>query len=515
VAEGVVNLGSFQLDLGRRQLLRDQEPVRLGSRALDILCVLASAAGALVSKDELMEQVWPGRIVEENNIEVHVSALRKALDDGSAEPGAIVTVPGRGYRLVAREEPVGPSVTDASGPSLPLPDKPSIAVLPFQNMSGDPHQEYFADGMVEEIITALSRVPWLFVIARNSSFTYKGKAVDVKLIGRELGVRYVLEGSIRKGGNRVRITAQLIDAETGAHIWGDRFDGPSEDVFDLQDRIASGVAGAIEPALRRAEIQRSVGRPTKDMTAYDWYLRAIPDCRTHSVEGQHRALKKLNRAIDRDPDFGPALALAAYCHFLSVFFGGSDEPSSSAAQAIAYARRALAAAVDNPDVLPHCALVLAYFGEDISAMIALCDRALALNPSFALGWQISGVLRRWAGEPDIGIEHVGHSMRLSPRTRVGTPFFAIGQAHFLARRYEEAVEKLLLAIQDNPGYPEPHRTLAACYAHMGRLEDARRIVAQLRAITPVVIPDASYLRNAEQRELYLSGLRLAAGEDSE
>jgi len=229
MVEGEISFGRFRLNLARRELRRDNAPVRLGRRALDILCVLASAGGAVVSKDELMAQVWAGVVVEENNLQVHISALRKALEGDSNEESWIVTVPGRGYRLLRSREP--PAAADpAPGRSLPAPDKPSIAVLPFLNLSG------------EEIITALSHIRWLFVIARNSSFTYKAQASDVKRVGRELGVRYVLEGSVRKSGNRVRITAQLIDAETGGHLWADHFEGRLEDVFDLQDKVASGVA---------------------------------------------------------------------------------------------------------------------------------------------------------------------------------------------------------------------------------------------------------------------------------
>jgi TolB-like protein len=240
---GEISFGRFRLNLARRELRRDDTPVRLGSRALDILCVLASAGGAVVTKDELMARVWAGVVVGENNIQVHISALRKALEEDGNGESWIVTVAGRGYRLLRPREP---PAADDPGParSLPVPDKPSLAVLPFLNLSGDPEQEYFADGMVEEITTALSRIRWLFVIARNSTFTYKGRAVDVKQIGRELGVRYVLEGSVRRGGNRVRITAQLIDAETGAHLWADRFDGSLEDVFDLQEKVAVSVAAS-------------------------------------------------------------------------------------------------------------------------------------------------------------------------------------------------------------------------------------------------------------------------------
>jgi adenylate cyclase len=392
---------------------------------------------------------------------------------------------------------------------LALPDKPSIAVLPFANMSGDPEQKYFADGMVEEIITALSRIKWLFVIARNSSFTYKNQTVDAKQVGRELGVRYVLEGSVRRAGQRVRITAQLIDALGGAHLWADRFDGPLEDVFELQDKVASSVAGVIEPALQAAETARSAGRPTTDLTAYDLYLRAYAMVMA-SVKEIPDALRLLDQAIERDPRYGPALAWSAFCHFRLCQDGWSEDPEADSRKGADLARRALKVAGDDPATLADAALALAYFGKDIGAMIALVDRALALNPSYARGWNNSGTLRVWAGQPDCAIEHVENSLRLSPRARVGAAFTVIGTAHFLSRRFDEAVPKLLLAIQED--YPSTYRVLAACYAQMGRLDEAQQVVTRLRAITPVVVPDISYLRNAEHRELYLSGLRLAVGE---
>jgi adenylate cyclase len=391
------------------------------------------------------------------------------------------------------------------------PDKPSIVVLPFQNMSGDPEQEYFADGMVEEIITALSRIRWLFVIARNSSFSYKGRAPDVKRVGRELGVRYVLEGSVRKAGGRLRIAAQLIDGVNGAHLWADHFDGSLEDVFDLQDKVASSVAGVIEPALQAAETARSVARPTDDLTAYDLYLRAYAMALSSAARFAE-ALRLLELAIDRDPRYGPALAWAAFCCNRLVIDGRSEDPAAHRLKGIDFARRALEVAGDDPAILANAAYAMAYFGEDIGAMIALVDRALVLNPSFARGWHISGVLRVYAGQPDIAIEHAEISLRLSPRARVGWALFTIGAAHFYARRFNEAVPKLLLAMQEDPSLPNPYRYLAACYAHMGRLDEAREIFEQLQAVTAVAIPDLAYLRNAEHRELYLSGLRLAAGE---
>jgi TolB-like protein/class 3 adenylate cyclase len=395
--------------------------------------------------------------------------------------------------------------------ALPLPDKPSIAVLPFANMSGDPEQEYFADGMVEEIITALSRIRWLFVIARNSSFTYKGKAVDAKQVGRELGVRYVLEGSVRKASGRVRITAQLIDTVSGTHLWADRFDGSLRDVFDLQDEVASSVAGVIEPRLQTAEISRSSERSTDDLTAYDLYLRAYAMFWS-SAKHIPEALRLTKQAIASDPRYGPALAWAAYCYVALIHGNQSENREANRREGVDFARRALQVAGDDPGVLTNASYALAYFGEDIGAMMALVDRALALNPSFARGWYISGVIKLWAGQPDVAIEHVEASMRISPRAPIGPALGVIGGAHFFARRFTEAVPKLLLAIQEDSSYVQPYRYLAACYAHTGQFDDAQEIVARLRAISPVVIPDAHYLRNAGHRELFLSALRLATGE---
>jgi TolB-like protein/class 3 adenylate cyclase len=406
------------------------------------------------------------------------------------------------------------SLAAPTSPALPLPDKPSIAVLPFANMSGDPDQEYFADGMVEEIITALSRIRWLFVIARNSSLTYKGQAADVKQVGRELGVRYVLEGSVRKAGTQVRITGQLIDALTGVHLWADRFDGSLEDVFELQDRVAVSVAGVIEPALQAAEMRRSAARPTTDLGAYDLYLRALAAFYPITKEGILEALGLLEQAIAIDRQYGPALARAANCHLNLVRDGWAEAPETSRRKAGDLARQALQAGENDPGVLAEAAHVLVQLGEDIGAMIGLVDRALAINPSYARGWFLSGILRLWAGQPDLAIERVETSLRLSPRERMTQPLSILGQAYFFKRQFDEALAKLLLAIQDNPGFPGPYRHLAACYAHMGRLDEARAIISRLRAITPLLVPSAAQCRNPEDRELLLSGLRLAAGDET-
>jgi adenylate cyclase len=365
--------------------------------------------------------------------------------------------------------------------------------------------------MVEEIITALSRIRWLFVIARNSSFTYKGRAVDVKQVGRELGVCYVLEGSVRKTQNRVRISAQLIDALSGAHLWADRFEGSLEDVFQLQDNVALSVAGVIEPALQAAETACAATRPTTNLTAYDLYLRAYA---THMSSGPRSggALSLVEQAIERDPHYGPALALAAVCRGRLFTSDRSEDPEEDRRKAAVFARRALQVAGDDPRVLADAAYALAFLGEDIGPMMALVDRALALNPSFARGWYISGALRLLAGQLDTAIGHAENSLRLSPRERVGWAHFIIGAAHFFSRRFEEAVQKLLLTMQEDPSDTTSYRILAACYAHMGRMEEAREVIARLRDITPSVVPNVRLLRNPDHRELYLSGVRLAAGE---
>ena len=501
--------------LGLRGLFRvnevgDEEPVALGSRALDLLRLLAEREGEVVPKDAIMQRVWPRLHVDESNLTVQISALRRVLDNDRAQGSCIQTVPGRGYRFVA---PVARSEQAAAGlPEPPLPDKPSIAVLPFQNMSGDPEQEYFADGMVEEIITALSRIRWLFVIARNSSFTYKGRAVDLKQVGRELGVRYVLEGSVRKGGNRVRIAAQLIEAESGAHLWADHFDGSLKDALDLQDQVAIGVAGVIEPALRAAEVRRAVERPRPDPTAYDLYLRAFRPIGSWDKQDHEEALDRLSHAIEQDAAYGPAIALSAWCHMALYNNGWTDNPEATRQKAISLARRAVRYAGDDAETLGRAAYVFAYCGEDIDAATALIDRSLRINPSFAYGWQWSAWLRLWAGSPDVAIDHIERALRLDPRDPHGAALVVNGIAHFFARRLDRARTMLLLSLQEHPDWVPTNRFLAACHAHLGELDEAKMMIKRLRALTPVVLPKADHWRDPEQREFYLSGLRLAMSE---
>jgi len=520
-AFAVYKFGRFALHLGRGAFLADGAERSLRPKSFALLQLFAENPGRIIGRDEIMHAVWPGIFVSDDSIAQCVRDIRRALGDD--EQQLLRTLPRRGYLFAAQvtlgtdEQPAfgAPAeITETVRPlarSPPLPDQPSIAVLPFQNMSDDPEQEYFVDGMVEEIITALSRIRWLFVLARNSTFSYKGQSPDVKQVGRDLGVRYVLEGSVRKGGNRIRITGQLIDAITGAHLWADRFDGALQEVFELQDRVASSVAGVIEPALQAAETARSAGRAIADLTAYDLYLRSYAMVWS-SARQAPEALRLIEQAIAIDPRYGTALSWAAFLCQRLLFDGRSEDRETDRLKGAEFARRALEVAGDDPVILAESAHALAYFGEDIGAMMALVDQALTLNPNYARGWHTSGVLRLWAGHLDVAIGHVETALRLSPRARVGASLITVSGALLFSRRFEEAVPKLLLLIQQDPSYSTSYRYLAACYAHMGRLDDASEAITRLRTITPVVIPDLSYLRNAEHRELFITGLKLVVGE---
>jgi adenylate cyclase len=513
-------LGPFRLDTQSDLLWRGTEPAALGRRGIALLRALVERRGAVVSKDALIDAAWSGQVVEENNLTVQIAALRRVL---GGEPGGdrwIETMPRRGYRFVGpvltteqndatvHSEPAPKSSVESA---LALPDKPSVAVLPFQNLSGDPEQEYFTYGMVEEIITALARIRWLFVAAASSSFAYKGQAVDVRRMGRELGVRYLLEGSVRKAGGRVRITAQLIEAEIGAHLWADRFDGSLEHVFELQDQVAISVAGVIEPALEAAEIRRSAERPTSDVTAYDLYLRALALSFSWERDDVERALGLLEQAIERDPRYGLALIEAASRYTELHVNGWYENAEGICRKGIELARRALEVAPDDPNVLIKAARALAYFGEDIGAAIALLDRSLKLNPNSARAWMWGGWIRLWAGQPDLAIRHFEASWRLNPRVARANHLMGIGVAHFFARRFEEAKAALLQSLQEKPNWVPIYRFLAACYAQMGRLGEAKETVKRLRTLTNAVVPSVAHWRNTEHRELFLSGLHAAAG----
>jgi TolB-like protein/DNA-binding SARP family transcriptional activator/Tfp pilus assembly protein PilF len=397
----------------------------------------------------------------------------------------------------------------------PVPETPSIVVLPFQNLSGDPEQEYFSDGIVEEITTALSRFRSLFVISRNSAFTYKGRAVDVRQVGRELGVRYLLEGSVRKAANRVRITGQLIDAASAAHLWADRFDGTPEDIFDLQDQVTSSVVGAISPALEQAEIDRVKRKPTESLGAYDYFLRGIAAVYLETLQSHRMALQLFYKAIELDPDFASAYGMAAYGYCQRKTNGWIADRDAEIAETARLARQAVELDKDDAVALTWGGFAFAYVVRELDAGVAFIDRALMLNPNLAAAWIASGWVRTWLGKPDLAIEHLARAMRLSPldpltnRTRTAT-----ANAHFFAGRYDEAASWAAMALREWPDFQTALRIAAASNALAGRLEEAKNARERLQKLDP-----ALRISNLEDElgpydrpgdiALYVEGLRAA------
>jgi adenylate cyclase len=400
--------------------------------------------------------------------------------------------------------------------ALPLPDKPSIAVLPFQNMSGDPEQEYFADGIAEDIITALSRFKELFVIARNSSFTYKGRAVDVKQVGRELGVRYVLEGSVRKAANRVRITGQLVDTAAGAHLWAERFDGGLGDIFDLQDQVTESVVGAIAPAVEKAEIERAKRKPTESLDAYALYLRGLArSYQFASRQANDEALRLFNSAIELDPDFAAAYGRAASCYVFANANGWISVTPDEIAEVTRLAQRAVELGKDDAFALAASGYALAYVVRDLGLGAALIDRALVLNSNLAEAWHWGGWVEIFLGAPEPALERFARAMRLSPLDpRMSGMRAGTAHAHFLVGRYDEAASWAAMALQDNPDFQAGLRIDAASNAMAGRPEQAHKAVARLRQLN--LAQRVSNLkdvlgpyRRAEDVSRYEEGLRQA------
>ena len=400
------------------------------------------------------------------------------------------------------------------GAAPPLPDKPSIAVLPFENMSGDPEQEYFADGMVEEITTALSRFKWLFVIARNSSFTFKGKAVDIKEVGRRLGVRYVLEGSVRKASGKVRITGQLIDAVSGAHIWADRFERDLADIFALQDEVTFAIVSAIQPKLLRTEIEMATQRRPENLTAYDYYLRALPQYYLSTREGLAEAISLVHRALELDPRFGLVAALAGLCHMLNVLLGYSNDPQFDRKEAVRLVRLALSIDDADPETLARASQISLWMLGDSEAGIEMADRAVALNPNSWSTWNGRGHVYRIAGLPEEAIRSFECAIRVSPvDPRLYMTLTGIGQALIELRRFDEAIVAGKKALRQNLSNSAVYRCLASAFAHLGRDAEAREAAARVLELDPAftisaVIARAPGLAETGQK-LLIEGLRKA------
>jgi len=510
----------YAFDTDRRELHRGADVVSVAPQVFDLLDYLIRNRERVVTKDDVINVIWNGRIVSDAALTTRLNAARTAIGDSGEEQRLIKTLPRKGFRFVgpvreAQAAAVADNPVEPSKPTLTLPDKPSIAVLPFANLSSDPEQDYFADGMVEDIITALSRFKALFVIARNSSFTYKGRAVDVKQVGRELGVRYVLEGSVRKAANRVRITGQLVDTATGAHLWADRFDGGLGDIFDLQDQVTESVVGAIAPAVEKAEIERAKRKPTESLDAYALYLRGLARLyQFASRQANDEALRLFNSAIELDPDFAAAYGRAAACYVIAKTNGWISDTTNEIAEVTRLAQRAVELGKDDAIALAASGWALAYVVRDLEVGAALIDRALVLNSNLAEAWNFGGWVKNFLGEPEPAIERFARAMRLSPLDpraigmRAGT-----AHAQFFLGRYDEAASWAAMALQDNPDFQPGLRIAVASNAMAGRPEQAHKAMARLRQLNPALrvstLKDLVGPWRAEDLSRYEEGLRQA------
>ncbi len=513
--------GEHVLDPDRRELTRGSEAIAVGPQVFDLLVHLVRNREHVVTKDNLIDVVWGGRIVSESTLTSHINAVRKAIGDTGEAQRLVRTISRKGYRFVGEV-----SETDASerldlakphepaAQALVLPDRPSIAVLPFLNLSGDPNQDYFVDGVVEDIISALSRMRWLFVIARNSSFTYKGRAVDVKQVGRELGVRYLLEGSLRKATNRVRITGQLIDATTGANLWSERFEDKVDNIFDLQDQMTASVVGAIAPQLERAEIERAKHKPTENLEAYDYYLRGMANLHFGTREAVDDALRLLYKAIERDSEYAPAYAMAAWCHVWRKINGWMSDRTREFGEGTRLTRRAIELGMDDAVALARAGTALTHLAGDLDGGVALLDRAKMLNPNLAAAWFLGGFARVWCSDPDGAIEHFTQAMRLSPldpemyRMQAG-----MAAAHLFAGRFDEASSWAAKAFRNLPTFLIVVAFIAASHALAGRTEEARRTMQHLRQLDPTLrisnLTDYLPIRRPQDLAIFSDGLRKA------
>jgi TolB-like protein/tetratricopeptide (TPR) repeat protein len=469
--------GSFALDAKAGMLFRSGEPALLGQRAVALLRLLLERSASPVSKDALIEAAWPGLAVEDSNLTVQIAALRRVLEqDGGA--GWIETLPRRGYRYV------GPPVVlvdeTPQAPALSVPEKPSIAVLPFEH-AGD--AAWFAEGMADDIITGLSRIKWLFVIARNSSFRYRHDAVDVKQIGRDLGVRYVLQGSVRRSNNRVRINAQLADSASGAQVWAERYDRTLDDVFAVQDEIALAVVGAIEPSLRRAEVERIKRKRPDSLDAYELVLRAQPDVDSGMPDRAAAALPLLMRALALDPVYALAHGLAAMAHHNRFLRAGLREEDRLAS--VRHARLALEHGRDDALALTFAGFSLGMDAHDRAAAFAAFEAALTLSPSTALGFILGSVVHSWAAEAEPAIAWGERALRLSPFD--SWAFAAFGSqalGHLMLNRPHEAAKAAYQAVQSNAGHSINYVILIGPLVALGRLDEARAAATRVMELQP-------------------------------
>ena len=445
------------------------------------------------------------------------TAIGKKLDleyeDMGKQEVKNIAEPVRTYKVVMSADKQ-PEVTESEKPATELPDKPSIAVLPFANMSNDPEQEYFADGIAEDIITALSHIKQWFVVARNSSFTYKGRNVDIREIAKELGVRYVLEGSVRRGGNRLRITSQLIESETGTHLWADRFDGDLADVFALQDKITESVVGAIEPSLRRAEIERSKRKPPENMGAYDLYLKALPHLYAMRPDDNEQALALLHKAIELDPNYAPGLAYLAWAYEQRLVRDWGAYGEDDSGNAVSLARRAIAADRDDAHVMAAAGFVLVVIARDYDQGLQAADRARELNPNIAFVSMFVGLSQLFGGDPAEALICFEDAIRVSPADPGAFLFYSVAaMAHLFCGRPDEAYDMAKKSARMYPDWDTTYRAMIPALAQLGRIEEARSAVAKLLELSPTAtvsrIRETYPIRNPEFLNMVLNGMTAA------
>ena len=468
----------FRLDLADERLWQGNEPVQIGAKAFRLLRLLVSNPGRLLTKKDILDSVWGDLIVSEGLVKEYVHDLRIALGDAPRDPKFIETVHGRGYRFLGGIEAVNPSP-----PVDPQaqPDRPSIAVLPLKNISGDLEEDYFADGLTEEIITALSFVPWLFVVARNSSFIYRNSNTGVRDIGKELGIRYLLEGSIRRAGDRIRVNGRLIDAETAAQIWAHRYESDLADVFDLQDKITDAVVSAIGTRIQLAEIARASRKPPNDLTAYDLYLRARAALNSVDIDA---ASKLLDQAIQRAPDYAKAKAVRAWCTTLIGwhFIGPTQTQRETS---LALAEEALVSPQADAEVQAYAGYTIGFMSEDRQRALSLVEEVTRQCPSFAWAWASLALLESYHGAPQRAIELAETALRLSPRDPQSFRCeMAICKSHLVLKEYEKSLEYAELGLRKCPSNAFFQMCGITCLVQMNRLEEARAMAERFRLSNP-------------------------------
>jgi TolB-like protein len=520
-----LSFGDYEIDVERRELRRAKTPVHVEPQVFDLLVYLVQNRDRVVSKDDLIASVWGGRSVSDSTLTSRINAARNAVGDSGAEKKLIRTIARKGLRFVGevRMQPTGAEPADAGGPppdqvhewsraALPLPDRPAIAVLPFVNMSGDSEQDYFSDGISEDIITALSKLRWFFVIARNSSFIYKGKAVHMKQIAEELGVGYVVEGSVRKGGDRVRITAQLNDVATGSHIWAERYDRSLADVFAVQDEITEAIVAAIEPQLYAAENFRAKRKPPESMDAWDLVMRALSHYWRVTRQDNVVAQALLEKAIAIDPSYGQAHGVLATSHTFGAHMGWED-----VAAATAVAERAALAAIlaDSEDPWAHQALGSVYlFKRRFDDSLAEFELALRLNPNFSLAQGYYGLALSYSGRWEEADAAARRALRLSPRDPFSAVYYGIAAyAQFSGRNYDEAIRLSREGIRQRGDFVGAHRVLTAAAGMAGQPDIAGVALRELRRAQPNIslawIARQMPIKLDAEREHYFEGFRRA------